>query len=236
MVLAFHRGLKEIDGWQQAAIVGFFGPIGVSAVFYLYVSIDFLNQVLVDGEVRADAARLQEVMRVVIWFLATTSIVVHGLSIPLGKLGYHAPRQLTSAISMERSTGTSTERDEPGSVDMRRLQDPASYSRRRNNRSQPPTPTSFVPGQRSQDGLDEPSRPVRFINSPMGGSGAQTPRTPDDIEANANGHAPEHLGNLKSVDTEENERLQRIQRQNGAHVHFDGNGQARPNGTINGDK
>ena len=239
MILAFHRHLKEIDGWRQAVIVGFFGPIGVSAVFYLYVSIDFLNQVLVDGQVREDAVRLQEVMRIVIWFLATTSIVVHGLSIPLGKLGYHAPRQLTTALSMERSTGRSTERDEPGSVDMRRLQDPASYSRRRNNqnhdRSQPPTPSTFMLGQRSQNGLDEPSRPVRIINSPMGGSGAQTPRTPDDIEANADGHA-EHLGHLKSVDPDENEKLGDMPRQDGGHVHFGVNRQGQPNGTIQKEK
>ncbi|KAL8875052.1 MAG: hypothetical protein Q9198_006538 [Flavoplaca austrocitrina] len=239
MILTFHRYLKEIDGWRQAVIVGFFGPIGVSAVFYLYVSIDFLNQVLVDGQVREDAARLQEVMRVVIWFLATTSIVVHGLSIPLGKLGYHAPRQLTTALSTERSTGRSTERNEPGSVDMRRLQDPASYSRRRTkqnqDRSQPPTPSTFMLGQRSQNALDEPSRPVRIINSPMGGSGAQTPRTPDDIEANADGH-PEHLGHLKSVDRDENEKQEHTQRQNGGHVHFGANQREHPSGTIQKDE
>lgn len=79
MVLLFHKKIKEIEDWPQALFVGFFGPIGVSAVFYLYVSLDFLNQVLVDGAVREDAARLQIIMRVIIWFLAITSIVVHGM-------------------------------------------------------------------------------------------------------------------------------------------------------------
>lgn len=82
MVLLFHKFIEEIEEIHQAAFVGFFGPIGVSAVFYLYISIDFLDQVRVNGEIREDAAHLQDVMRVVIWFLAVSSIVVHGESRP----------------------------------------------------------------------------------------------------------------------------------------------------------
>ncbi|RMD43213.1 hypothetical protein DV735_g1976, partial [Chaetothyriales sp. CBS 134920] len=107
VVLLFHKQIPHIKQFQQALYVGFFGPMGVSAVFYLYVSIDFLNHVLVDGEVRNDAQQLQEVMRVVVWFLSICSIVVHGLSIPLGKLGYHLPRTMSQALStsQENSQG-----------------------------------------------------------------------------------------------------------------------------------
>jgi len=196
MVLAFRHQLKEIDDWQQAAFVGFFGPIGVSAVFYLYISIDFLNQILVDGEVREDAARLQEIMRVVVWFLAISSIVVHGLSVPLGKLGYHMPRTLSQALS--------TERDEHISPEIRRPQDSTSFLRRRRSnqnvgRPAPPTPVTFTLGQRGQDGLDEPSRPVKIIEGPIEGSAALPPQVPNDIEARADGHnAP--LGHLTELD------------------------------------
>lgn len=85
-VLAVHKKIGEIEELQQAAFVGFFGPIGVSAIFYLYVSLDFLSQIKVDGVVREDSRHLQDVMNVVIWFLAICSIVVHGLSVPIGKL------------------------------------------------------------------------------------------------------------------------------------------------------
>ena len=85
MVMLIHKKVPHIEETQQALFVGFFGPIGVSAIFYLYISIDFLDHVTVDGEVREDAAHLQDVMRVVIWFLAVCSIVVHGLSVPLGE-------------------------------------------------------------------------------------------------------------------------------------------------------
>ncbi|MCJ1430621.1 hypothetical protein MMC29_008539, partial [Sticta canariensis] len=74
IVYAMHWKIPQIEEKQQALFVGFFGPIGVSAVFYLYISLEFLAQVTVDGVMRNDASRLAEVMRVVIWFLAMCSI------------------------------------------------------------------------------------------------------------------------------------------------------------------
>lgn len=75
IVFAMHWNIWQIEQKQQALFVGFFGPIGVSAVFYLYVSLDFLGRITVDGVIREDAARLQDVFTVVIWFLAVCSIV-----------------------------------------------------------------------------------------------------------------------------------------------------------------
>lgn len=75
IVYAMHRHIPHIEEKQQALFVGFFGPIGVSAVFYLYVSLEFLKTIEVDGKMRDDAVRLSEVMTVVIWFLAICSIV-----------------------------------------------------------------------------------------------------------------------------------------------------------------
>ncbi|KAA6409602.1 MAG: Na H antiporter [Lasallia pustulata] len=95
IVYAMHWKIPQVEEKQQALFVGFFGPIGVSAVFYLYVTLEFLKAVTVDGVVREDAARLGEVMTVVIWFLAICSIIVHGLSVPLGKLGYRLPRTIS---------------------------------------------------------------------------------------------------------------------------------------------
>jgi sodium/hydrogen antiporter len=152
MVMLFWRHLKEIEDWQQALFVGFFGPIGVSAVFYLFVSIDFLEQIKVDGVVREDAARLSEVIRIVVWFLAISSIVVHGLSVPLGKFGYHMPRQISQALSSENEQPTGP---------LRRFQDSnLSLNLRRRKDRAPPTPTAFVLGERNQE---EPSRPVNII-------------------------------------------------------------------------
>ncbi|MCJ1247804.1 hypothetical protein MMC30_005019 [Trapelia coarctata] len=101
VVYAMHWKIQQIEQKQQALFVGFFGPIGVSAVFYLYISVDFLAGITVDGVVREDAARLSETIMVVVWFLSICSIIVHGLSVPLGKLGYQLPRTFSNAVSRD---------------------------------------------------------------------------------------------------------------------------------------
>jgi hypothetical protein len=122
IVFAMHRFIHQIEEMHQAIFVGFFGPIGVSAIFYLYISLEFLEEITVDGVQRPDAEMLSEVMMIVIWFLAICSIVrlplphfpshvtrsinnqtqvVHGLSIPLGKLGFFLPRTLSRAFTSQ---------------------------------------------------------------------------------------------------------------------------------------
>ena len=172
VVLGMHKYIPEIEHFQQAAFVGFFGPIGVSAIFYLYVSIDFLNAVTVDGTptgaVREDARNLQDVMRVVIWFLAICSIVVHGLSVPIGKLGYNLPRTVSSAFS------ASMERDEPNQlfqtgerIDQTRSVQGGKIRQRRNPNERPQNAIFRVGGSviaiEAGTPTDEPDRPVNFV-------------------------------------------------------------------------
>lgn len=183
VVFAMHKKIRQIEEFQQAAFVGFFGPIGVSAIFYLYVSIDFLHQITVDGAVREDAVRLEEVMRVVIWFLAICSIVVHGLSIPLGKLGYHLPRTMSQAWSSESDVDVHVSRRPNRSTSQLR---PTRTDRPRHKDRRPST-GAFMIGQgaaNKPNALDlesgqEPSRPVNIIeDTPTGGS--PTVATPEE--------------------------------------------------------
>jgi hypothetical protein len=91
----------------------------VSAVFYLYIALNFLEQnVLIDGQERPDATHLAEVLNVVVWFMIICSVVSpptilvfdalltvpstqlgHGLTIPVGKLGLYLPRTISHALS-----------------------------------------------------------------------------------------------------------------------------------------
>lgn len=115
MVLGYHYlGLiHQIEDIKRALFVGFFGPIGVSAIFYLYISREFLRKIRVDGHERADADKVAEAIEVVVWFLCICSIVVHGLSVPLGKLGFYLPRTISTAVSTERiSASQSRARDD----------------------------------------------------------------------------------------------------------------------------
>lgn len=76
VVFAMHKYIHQIEQVSQALFVGFFGPIGVGAVFYLSVCRRFLlEEMIVDGEVRADAAKTAEVTYIVVWFLVICSIV-----------------------------------------------------------------------------------------------------------------------------------------------------------------
>lgn len=101
-----HKFIPQIEEKRQAIFVGFFGPIGVSAIFYLYISLEFLETITVDGVQREDAEHLGEVISVVVWFLTICSIVVHGLSIPLGKLGFFLPRTLSRAFTSQANSQT----------------------------------------------------------------------------------------------------------------------------------
>ncbi|KAL1866597.1 hypothetical protein VTK73DRAFT_4653 [Phialemonium thermophilum] len=97
-ILAVYQFIPQIDGVRQAIFVGFFGPVGVSAIFYLYITLEFLGSLREHGRQRDDIEKLPQVVYIVVWFIAICSIVVHGLSIPLGKLGYYLPRTLSRGI------------------------------------------------------------------------------------------------------------------------------------------
>ncbi len=74
-VLAVHKTIPQIEGLKQAVFVGFFGPVGVSAIFYLYITLDFVATLNVDGKPRADLVNLPETVNVVVWFISICSIV-----------------------------------------------------------------------------------------------------------------------------------------------------------------
>ncbi len=75
IVFAMHSKIDQIREKKQALFVGFFGPIGVSAIFYLYISLETLRAITNHHIEREDAERLGEVMTVVVWFLVICSIV-----------------------------------------------------------------------------------------------------------------------------------------------------------------
>ena len=75
IVWAMHWKIHQIHDFRQMLFVGFFGPMGVSAIFYLYISMEFLRTVTADGREREDARKLEETITVVVWFLVICSIV-----------------------------------------------------------------------------------------------------------------------------------------------------------------
>lgn len=74
VILGMRNHIRQIENASQAAFMGYFGPIGVSAIFYLYVGVDFLRTQL-SGNQGEEAERLEEAMTVVVWFLVASSVV-----------------------------------------------------------------------------------------------------------------------------------------------------------------
>ncbi|KAH8164485.1 hypothetical protein CIB48_g3763 [Xylaria polymorpha] len=104
-ILGLYKKIPQIDGIKQATFMGFFGPIGCSAIFYLYITVNFIRTLNPENgdRPRGDVANLEEAVNVIVWFMVIASVVVHGLSIPLGKLGFHLPRTISRSISTSRS-------------------------------------------------------------------------------------------------------------------------------------
>ncbi|KAI5298852.1 hypothetical protein KEM56_003727 [Ascosphaera pollenicola] len=87
IIFAMYKGIPQIRTKRQAAFVGFFGPVGVGAIFYLYLTREYISQhITVDGKPREDVARLSDTIELVIWFVVLCSVTVHGLAVPCGKL------------------------------------------------------------------------------------------------------------------------------------------------------
>ncbi|KAJ5576376.1 Cation/H+ exchanger [Penicillium sp. DV-2018c] len=173
IVLAMHKWIPQIEHLSQAAFVGFFGPIGVGAIFYLSITLETLRKIKVNDQVPEDIKQVIDTVQIVVWFLVICSIVVHGLSVPLGKAGYNLPATLSSVIS----TNTN---DEQVSIPIRNINqthstamplttgEDASYrSRKRGFRtraasSSPPPVLQLGVGQ-----ADEPDRPVNLTMTPV---------------------------------------------------------------------
>jgi NhaP-type Na+/H+ or K+/H+ antiporter len=76
-IFGLHKWIHQITERHQALFVGFFGPIGVSAVFYLFITLDFIEKFLSDeeGNPRSDVKDLGEMVKLVVWFLTVCSVV-----------------------------------------------------------------------------------------------------------------------------------------------------------------
>lgn len=74
-----------VQNWKEALFMGYFGPIGIGAVFYLEHARHLVPH---EGEGDKEQDDLVRALGPCIYFLVVFSIVVHGLSIPALALAY----------------------------------------------------------------------------------------------------------------------------------------------------
>ncbi|ORX67221.1 hypothetical protein DL89DRAFT_269642 [Linderina pennispora] len=86
-VLAVTRLTPALVTFREAAFAGWFGPIGVGAIFYAMVAYEELEDPVFEG------SRFKESLLPIVFSLVIASVVVHGITIPL----YHVAAAVPTA-------------------------------------------------------------------------------------------------------------------------------------------
>lgn len=94
-VIAATKAIPALRDFKESAFAGWFGPIGVGAVFYIQVA---LKQLPDDGT----RDRLRAVYSPLVLFMVFSSVLTHGITIPISKLGPGVMRR-TATLTKTRS-------------------------------------------------------------------------------------------------------------------------------------
>ncbi|SPO22124.1 related to Na+/H+-exchanging protein [Ustilago trichophora] len=94
-VIAATKAIPALRDFKESAFAGWFGPIGVGAVFYIQVA---LRQLPDDGT----RDRLRAVYSPVVLFMVFASVLTHGITIPISKLGPGVMRR-TATLTKTKS-------------------------------------------------------------------------------------------------------------------------------------
>jgi hypothetical protein len=86
MMVMYKLMPNTVKSWQEALFMGYFGPIGIGAVFYVEHARHLFPKL--DAAETHEEEDLLRAMGPVVYFLVLFSIVVHGLSIPALELIY----------------------------------------------------------------------------------------------------------------------------------------------------
>ena len=86
MLVIYKAMPNTVKTWREALFMGYFGPIGIGAVFYVEHAFHLYPKL--DAVETHEEEDLLHAMRPVVYFLVLFSILVHGLSIPALELIY----------------------------------------------------------------------------------------------------------------------------------------------------
>ncbi|ORX50487.1 Sodium/hydrogen exchanger [Hesseltinella vesiculosa] len=90
VIMAIYKYIPAIRNWREAVFVGWFGPIGVGAIFYYTLAIQAARQYNLAPSTIA-------MFEPITYFLVLASVVVHGCTIPIFRLGVYASRTLSKS-------------------------------------------------------------------------------------------------------------------------------------------
>nr|XP_019012994.1 Na+/H+ exchanger AnNHA1 [Kwoniella pini CBS 10737]OCF51775.1 Na+/H+ exchanger AnNHA1 [Kwoniella pini CBS 10737] len=109
VIVALYKFIPDIKTFREAVFTGWFGPMGVGAIFISTLARTSIPEGHVDKDT-VHVERVREVIGPITAFLVLSSIVTHGLSIPFFSLG-----RRVHSITYTRSRGLSMDpnADEP---------------------------------------------------------------------------------------------------------------------------
>ncbi|BGO97657.1 hypothetical protein NBRC10513v2_001651 [Rhodotorula toruloides] len=89
-MLALYRFIPALDGFSEGLFAGWFGPIGVSAIYYAILARENLPE---------DRIAVRESVFPIVIFMAMSSTIVHGITIPATKAAPLAIKRTKSTMS-----------------------------------------------------------------------------------------------------------------------------------------
>jgi sodium/hydrogen antiporter len=86
------RFVPQLSNRKETCLAGFFGPMGVSAMYYLFLAIEYVDHMSSSGRPYERQSDFRDALRLVVWFSVIISVVVHGTCIAI----YQAVTSLAS--------------------------------------------------------------------------------------------------------------------------------------------
>lgn len=104
-VVAMYKMIPAISDLREAVFIGWFGPIGISAIFYVQVALEYLPKESRD--------QVKKTVEPIVYFMVFTSILVHGITVPMTKAFMHG---VTLTRTLTQPTDAVKQKSTPVSV------------------------------------------------------------------------------------------------------------------------
>ncbi|KAJ2607697.1 hypothetical protein EV177_005372 [Coemansia sp. RSA 1804] len=94
VIVLSYKFIPAIRTWQEALFAGWFGPIGVSAIFY---SVEAIKQL--EEKKHSNGGRVKDIVYPIICAIVFGSVIVHGVTVPLVLMGKRVKTTLSASAS-----------------------------------------------------------------------------------------------------------------------------------------
>jgi sodium/hydrogen antiporter len=95
VVLFLSYFVPQLSNGKETCLAGFFGPMGVSAMYYLFLAMEYVDHMPHSDRRHKRLSDFRDALRLVVWFSVIISVVVHGTCIGV----YQAIMSLVSTSS-----------------------------------------------------------------------------------------------------------------------------------------